>query len=97
MDKITEALKLALERSYAEPVQPVKQEPVAWHLDAETAKFLADMITADDEPTEITLRLGFIRDDDGNVQYGLCVEESDYPEEGATLLVECNPLRFQGE
>ena len=28
----TEAVLLALERSYAEPVQPVKQEPVAWDL-----------------------------------------------------------------
>lgn len=80
------------ECEFWEPPKTAEQEPVAWHLDAETAKFLADMITADDEPTEITLRLGFIRDDDGKVQYGLLVEDSEYPEEGACLLVECEPL-----
>lgn len=61
-----------------------------WHLDAETAKFLADMIMADapDEPSAVTLRVGFIKDDDGKIQHGLLVEDSEYPEEGASLLVE---------
>lgn len=63
-----------------------------WTLNPETAKFLADMITAGDEPTEITFRVGFIEDDDGSVKHGLLVYESDYPEEGASLLAESQPL-----
>ena len=59
-----------------------------WSLDQDTAKFLADMITAGDEPAEITLRVGFIRDDDGSVKHGLLVYESEYPEEGASILAE---------
>jgi hypothetical protein len=65
------------------------QGELRWHLDQETSKFLADLITGGDEPAEITLQLGRIKDDDGTVQYGLLVCESEYPEEGYSLLVEC--------
>jgi len=64
-----------------------------WHLDSEAAQFLAELITAgEDGPTEISLRVGQIKDDDGTVKHGLLVYETEYPEEGASLLVECPPL-----
>jgi len=64
-----------------------------WHLDSEAAQFLAELITADEDgPTEISLRVGQIKDDDGTVKHGLLVYETEYPEEGASLLVECPPL-----
>ena len=65
---------------------------LAWHLDVETVRFLVEMINAGDEPTEIVLRVGYIQDDDGNVKHGLLVEDAEYPEEGASLLVECAPI-----
>ncbi|HEX3163587.1 MAG TPA: hypothetical protein VHQ92_13500 [Pseudolabrys sp.] len=76
----------------AESALRAQGEPVAneWHLDQESAKFLADLITGNDDPAEITLRLGFVKNDDGKVQYGLLVCESEYPEEGYSLLVECD-------
>jgi len=61
---------------------------LSWQLDEETAKFLADMITANDEPTPVTLSVGFCVDDDGKLEYGLRVHEIDYPEEGASMLVQ---------
>lgn len=63
----------------------------SWELNEETAKFLADLILANDEPTPVTLSVGFIKDDDGKIQHGLRVHESEYPEEGAELLVESTP------
>jgi hypothetical protein len=63
----------------------------SWELNEETAKFLADLILANDEPTPVTLSVGFIKDDDGKIQHGLRVHESEYPEEGAMLLVESTP------
>jgi hypothetical protein len=61
---------------------------LSWALDDETAKFLADLINGNDEPTPITLSVGFCQDDDGKVEYGLRVHETEYPEEGASMLVE---------
>lgn len=63
----------------------------SWELNEETAKFLADLILANDEPTPVTLSVGFIKDDEGKIQHGLRVHESEYPEEGAELLVESTP------
>lgn len=63
----------------------------SWELNEETAKFLADLILANDEPTPVTLSVGFIKDDDGKIQHGLRVHESEYPEEGGELLVESTP------
>jgi len=84
----------AARQEVRDAIEAVSVEPVAWHLDAETAKFLADMIMADapDEPTAITLRVGFIEDDEGNVSHGLLVEDFEYPEEGASMLVRCPAL-----
>lgn len=85
--KLLTDIKAAL----AEPEQePAKR--LQWHLDSETSKFLADMITADNEPTEITLCVGKIQEDDGTVKHGLLVFESEEYEEGASLLVECEPI-----
>jgi hypothetical protein len=84
---LIESLRMA-EAALRAQGEPTTNE---WHLDQESAKFLADLITGNDEPAEITLRLGFVKDDDGKVQYGLLVCESEYPEEGYSLLVECDP------
>lgn len=73
---------------YTHPAPAVAQ---SWELNEETAKFLADLILANDEPTPVTLSVGFIKDDDGKIQHGLRVHESEYPEEGAELLVESTP------
>lgn len=75
--------------------KPVAQEPVAWELDADTAKFLSDLILGNDEPTPITLSVGFVQNDDGSIQHGLRVHETEYPEEGVSLLIESPLLRPQ--
>ena len=67
-----------------------------WELNVEASKFLADMITAGEEPTEITLRVGFLKDDDGNLKHGLLAFETECPEEGASLLVETAPPESDG-
>lgn len=59
-----------------------------WELDKETSKLLADLILANDDTTSVTLSVGFIKEDDGEIKHGLRVYESEYPEEGAILLVE---------
>lgn len=72
-------------------IYPAPAVAQSWELNEETAKFLADLILANDEPTPVTLSVGFIKDDDGKIQHGLRVHESEYPEEGAELLVESTP------
>lgn len=64
----------------------------SFDLNEEDCKFLIDMLTSDpDEITRIGFRIGHVKDEDGTVEYGLCVYESEYPEEGLTLLVKCDP------
>lgn len=67
----------------------------SWELDEETAKLLADLILANDDPTPVTLSVGFIKEDDGKIKHGLRVYESEYPEEGAILLSESTPVSQQ--
>ncbi len=74
-----------------------------WDLDAEAIKFLAETLQASiqndygDEPTPITLRVGNIEYDDGTIKYGLLVLDTDYPEEGASLLAESPPPQPSGK
>lgn len=64
--------------------------PEGWNLDESEAALLHHLTTPDDEGehSPITLRAGNVRMDDGTVKFGLLCEYTDYPDEGATLLVE---------
>jgi hypothetical protein len=59
----------------------------AFHLDEKAAEWLREFI-GDGEAQAITLDVGFVKDDDGAIKHGLRVVASEYPEEGAVLLVE---------
>ena len=67
--------------------------PERWCLDESEAALLHHLTSPDDDGdySPITLRIGYVRDDDGTVRHGLLASYTDYPEEGATLLVECPP------
>lgn len=67
--------------------------PEGWQLDGSEVALLHHLISPDDdgEHPPITLRAGNVRMDDGTVKFGLLCEYTDYPDEGATLLVEGQP------
>lgn len=67
--------------------------PEGWHLDESEAALLHHLTSPDDDRVHppITLRVGNVRMDDGVVKFGLLCEYTDYPDEGATLLVEGQP------
>ena len=67
---------------------PVVAERVEWHLDEAAAGLLHAMTGGDEDPTPVTLFVGYSRDDDGKLVYGLHAYESEYPEEGVTPLLE---------
>jgi hypothetical protein len=62
-----------------------------WELDDATAALLRRFIGDDEECQGITLSVGYIKDDDGKVEHGLCVRSTEYPEEGGVLLAPCAP------
>lgn len=68
-------------------------KPQRWHLDGANAALLHAMTGSDDaeEATSVTLFVGYSRDDDGKLIYGLHAYESEYPEEGVTPLLEFDP------
>ena len=74
-------------KNYPPEPQPVKQAAIDITIDDDALKFLRDMIAPayddDDELQPIRLLLG-----DGHSGYGLYVASADYPEEGASLLVD---------
>lgn len=65
--------------------------PEGWQLDGSEVALLHHLISPDDdgEHPPVTLRAGDVRMDEGTVTFGLLCEYTDYPDEGATLLVEC--------
>lgn len=65
--------------------------PEGWSLDESEAALLHHLTSPDNdgEHSPITLRAGNVRMDDGTVKFGLLCEYTDYPDEGAALLVEC--------
>lgn len=67
--------------------------PDGWQLDESEAALLHHLTSPDDDRVHppITLRVGNVRMDDGVVKFGLLCEYTDYPDEGATLLVEGQP------
>lgn len=99
MDKWLRRINRAMED--AEPAAPAPEQirdgtkmvaaPEGWSLDESAASLLHYLTSPDDdgEHSPITLREGNVRMDDGTVKFGLLCEYTDYPEEGATLLVEC--------
>lgn len=68
-----------------------KPQPVAWHLDEETARFLRDFIGDGDDIAAIRLWVGTTVDLDGKEWHGLNVSLADRPEEGSVQLVPCAP------
>lgn len=72
-----------------------KGPALEWHLDVDAVKMIHDFTKSDDgdDPYEITLSVGELRDDDGGgKEYGLRMHLTDYPEEGGVMLVAMPPV-----
>jgi hypothetical protein len=88
-------LGMLLIRAIAEIRKQREKQPVgeSWSLDETEISLLHQLASPDDDGdySPLTLRVGHVREDDGTVRFGLLCEYTDYPEEGATLLVERSP------
>jgi hypothetical protein len=84
--------QLAEANQFRDAAKMVPDAGEAWHLDEAEASLLHQLSSPDNDGdhSPLTLRVGHVRDDDGAVKFGLLCEYTEYPEEGATLLVERN-------